>query len=403
MQAIVKSSLWIKLVGAFAVVTLLTLAVSIAAFYAISQGEFARFLAENSTSIDRIIGQTATESLVQPGSANEELAPETIISITVPMQDAIRDTTTAESAQFLANLRRAALGAVGFAAALTLITGTLLFRQITRPLARLQTAALALGAGEMGIRVPVTTGDEVGQVGQAFNHMADRLEAQEKLRRQMVADVAHELRTPLSVIRSNLEAMLDGLITPEPRELNEVHEEVLRLIRLTEDLRLLSLADAGQLRLVKNEVDVADSIETIIHRMTAAAQAQEIKLEADIQGISTIITGDSDKLKQALINLVDNSLRHTPAGGRVILRARQAKNSLTIAVLDNGPGIPPSDQPYIFERFWRGDHSRSRAGGGSGLGLAIVKQIVLLHGGTITVDAPPTGGSRFTITLPLSA
>lgn len=403
MQAIVKSSLWIKLVGAFAVVTLLTLAVSIAAFYAISQGEFARFLAENSTSIDRIIGQTATESLVQPGSANEELAPETIISITVPMQDAIRDTTTAESVQFLANLRRAALGAVGFAAALTLITGTLLFRQITRPLARLQTAALALGAGEMGIRVPVTTGDEVGQVGQAFNHMADRLEVQEKLRRQMVADVAHELRTPLSVIRSNLEAMLDGLITPEPRELNEVHEEVLRLIRLTEDLRLLSLADAGQLRLVKNEVDVADSIETIIHRMTAAAQAQEIKLEADIQGISTIITGDSDKLKQALINLVDNSLRHTPAGGRVILRARQAKNSLTIAVLDNGPGIPPSDQPYIFERFWRGDHSRSRAGGGSGLGLAIVKQIVLLHGGTITVDAPPTGGSRFTITLPLSA
>lgn len=403
MQAIVKSSLWIKLVGAFAVVTLLTLAVSIAAFYAISQGEFARFLAENSTSIDRIIGQTATESLVQPGSANEELAPETIIAITVPMQDAIRDTTTAESAQFLANLRRAALGAVGFAAALTLITGTLLFRQITRPLARLQTAALALGAGEMGIRVPVTTGDEVGQVGQAFNHMADRLEAQEKLRRQMVADVAHELRTPLSVIRSNLEAMLDGLITPEPRELNEVHEEVLRLIRLTEDLRLLSLADAGQLRLEKTQVDVADLIETIIRRMTPAAQAQEIILEGDIQGISTTITGDSDKLKQALINLVDNSLRHTPAGGRVILRARQAKNSLTIAVLDNGPGIPPSDQPYVFERFWRGDHSRSRAAGGSGLGLAIVKQIVHLHGGTITLDTPPTGGSRFTITLPLSA
>lgn len=403
MQVILKSSLWVKLVGTFAIVTLLTLAVSIAAFYVISQGEFARFLADNSNSIERIAGQTTTKSLVQPGSANEEPAPETIIAITVPMQEAIRETTTAESAQFLANLRRAALGAVGFAATLALIMGTLLFRQITRPLARLQTAALALGAGEMGVRVPVTTDDEVGQVGQAFNHMANQLEAQEKLRRQMVADVSHELRTPLSVIRSNLEAMLDGLITPEPGELNEVHEEVLRLIRLTEDLHLLSLADAGQLHLLKARVDVADLIETIIRRMTPAAQAQEIILEGDIQGISMTVTADSDKLKQAIINLVDNSLRHSPSGGRVLLRAHQTKGSLTIAVLDDGPGIPPSDQPYLFERFWRGDHSRSRAGGGSGLGLAIVKQIVLLHGGTVTFDTPPTGGSRFTITLPLNA
>jgi two-component system sensor histidine kinase BaeS len=283
---------------------------------------------------------------------------------------------------------------------MALITGTLLFRQITRPLARLQTSALQLGSGQMNVQVPVTTTDEVGQVSRAFNHMADRIAAQEKLRQQMVADVAHELRTPLSVIRANLEAMLDGLISPEPQEIGEIHAEVLRLIRLTEDLRMLSLADAGQLRLQATQVDIGDLIETILRRMTPTADSQEITLEGDIHGLSMPVAADSDKLEQALINLLDNSLRHVPAGGQVVLHGRQTRDALIITVRDNGPGIPPGDLPHIFERFWRGDRSRSRTGGGSGLGLAIVKQIVDLHAGTIKHDTPAGGGCRFTITLP---
>jgi two-component system sensor histidine kinase BaeS len=264
----------------------------------------------------------------------------------------------------------------------------------------LQTSALQLGSGQMNVRVPVTTSDEVGQVSRAFNHMADRIAAQEILRQQMVADVAHELRTPLSVIRANLEAMLDGLISPEPQEIGEIHAEVLRLIRLTEDLRMLSLADAGQLRLQATQVDIGDLIETILRRMTPAAHSQEITLEGDIHGVSTPITADRDKLEQALINLLDNSLRHVPASGRVVIQAHQTRDTLIITVRDNGPGIPPGDLPHIFERFWRGDHSRSRTGGGSGLGLAIVKQIVDLHAGTIQHDTPVGGGCRFTIILP---
>ncbi len=396
MTTMVKSSLWFKLVGALTGAIFLTLAVSIAAFQAISQGEFTRYLTDHSSAVERVVNQSLTDSSVQPGGSNQGSSPETVIAITVPLQE----TTTAQGAQFLTNIRRAAFGAAGFAAVLALITGTLLFRQITRPLAGLQAASLALGKGELSVRVPVTTQDEVGQVGQAFNQMADQLESLERLRRQMVADVAHELRTPLSIIRSNLEAMIDGLISPERGELDEVYEEVLRLIRLTEDLRLLSLADAGQLRLAKTHVDLAELIESIQRRMAPAAESRAITLLSDVQGISMTMTGDGDKLKQALINLVDNSLRYTPPGGRIILQARQVQNSHSLAVIDEGPGVPPGDRPHVFERFWRGDHSRSRSAGGSGLGLAIVKQIVQLHGGTITVDAPPGGGSRFTISLP---
>lgn len=396
------NSLWFKLVAAFATVTLIILAASAVAFYLISQGEFSRFLDRNFNSVQGIVRQAQEVGVLQPESLSSGSGSEPIIEITVPLEEAIQQSTTSSSSQFFKAIQRTALFLVTLAAALTLLAGTLLSKQIAQPLANLKSAALQLGSGDLAIRVPVTTSDEVGQLGQAFNNMADRLDDQERLRRQIVADVAHELRTPLSVIQGNLEAMLDGLLPAGSGELSEVHGEVLRLIRLTEDLRLLSLADARQLQLDKSPVDMGGVIEAVLRQMTPTANQLGIRLEGDIAGITTPVIGDEDKLKQALVNLVDNSLRYTPSGGKVEILTSQSSDSLEIAVADNGPGIPIQDQPYVFERFWRGDHSRSRKDGGSGLGLAISKEIIHLHGGSISIDSPPTGGIKFTITLPLN-
>jgi signal transduction histidine kinase len=324
-----------------------------------------------------------------------------VVAVTVPLENAIQEATTSESLKFLRDLRWTLLALVSVAAASALLVGTLLFRQITRPLTELQTSALKLGRGDLEVRVPIRTQDEVGQVGQAFNEMADQLENLQRSRRRMIADIAHELRTPLSVIRSNMEAMLDGLIEPEAQELVDVHEEILRLTRLTEDLRLLSLVDAGQVSLSRVPVDAGDLIEATIRQMMPFAEKREVVLEGDIRGVSAVLIGDPDRLKQAVINLVDNGLRFTPVGGHVFVKARQAPGELKIMVIDGGPGIPPADQAYVFERFWRGDTSRSREAGGTGLGLAIVKEIVTLHDGKVELDSPPGGPCTFTISLPI--
>ncbi len=285
---------------------------------------------------------------------------------------------------------------------LAVIVGTVLVRQITRPLTRLRQATQTLAQGDLTVRVPVKSRDEVGRVAESFNLMAADLEQQEQVRRQMVADVAHELRTPLTVMNSNLEAMLDGLLQPTSNELGELHDETQRLIRMIEDLRLLSLFDAGRLQIHKENVDVFDIIDMVISRMTPLAQAQGVKLPAPMRAVPLIINGDVDKLQQAIGNLVDNGLRHTPAGGKVLVTAVQEQKLVHISVTDTGRGIPPKELSHLFDRFWRGDKSRSRHSGGSGLGLSIVQQIVELHGGMITAVSPDGMGATFTISLPLA-
>ncbi|UCE00246.1 MAG: HAMP domain-containing protein [Chloroflexota bacterium] len=394
------SSLWFKLVGVFAAVTLLTLAGSLVIFFVISQGELARFLEQNSTSIQQILHGTQIANQEPIKIVTPEPGTEGIVEITVPLETALQESTARGGNQFLDNIQRALLLVIGFTTLLTIVAGTFLFRQITRPLARLETAALAIGDGQLDVRVPVTTIDEVGLVGKSFNQMADKLKVQEQIKRQMIADIAHELRTPLTVIQSNLEAMIDGLISPEEHELVEVHGEVLRLIRLTDSLRFLSLADAGQLQVKKDKVDIGGLIESVLHHLAPSAQEQGILLEGDYRAGSISVIGDEDKLRQALINLVDNGIRYSPTDGRVVIRAEQTRDTCHIHVTDNGPGIPPQDQPFIFERFWRGDQSRNRSTAGSGLGLAISKEIILLHGGSISVSSPQSGGTKFTISIP---
>jgi signal transduction histidine kinase len=310
---------------------------------------------------------------------------------------------------FLTDLRKRVETAVMVAGIASLILGTIIFYQITRPLSRMRRASQALAAGETNVQVPVRSQDELGKVAEAFNQMAGKIVQQEQLRQQMVADVAHELRTPLTVMKANLEGMLDGLLEPTPAELGELHEEVQRLSRLIDDLRLLSLADTGQLTLTLEEaVDVRQIITRVVALLTPLAEAHEVTLADDVPEQPLIVTADADRIQQALTNLVANGVRHTPKGGRVRVTAVREKKTIHLSVIDSGPGIPADELPYVFNRFWRSDKSRSRHSGGSGLGLAIVKQIADLHQGTVTATSPGLGagspnntGAIFTISLPL--
>jgi signal transduction histidine kinase len=328
---------------------------------------------------------------------NQGDAPQ--ISVTVPQT--IQD----DAGLFLQTMSNTLMGAICISALLALLASTWLFWGITRPLSRLRQATEAVAGGDLSARAPVKRRDEIGRTAEAFNTMAGELERQEGLRKQMVADVAHELRTPLSVMRGNLEAMIDDLIPASPEELDAVHGEVLRLTRLVEDLRLLSLVDAGELSLEIAEVDVAGLVETAVRRLGPAAEVHGIILAGDIGRNTGAIMADEGKIQQVLANLIANALRYTPRGKTVTVSARSVGTDVWLAVTDQGPGIDPADLPDFFERFWKGDRSRTRSGatsGGSGLGLSIVRQIVELHGGRVQASLPEEGGLQVTVILPVA-
>jgi signal transduction histidine kinase len=287
--------------------------------------------------------------------------------------------------------------AAGLAA---LLVGTLLFRWITRPLSDLKEAAATVSRGQFSARVPVTSADELGGLAQSFNQMTAQLENQQHLRKQMVADIAHELRTPLSVMQATLEAMLDGVLLPDEQELHGLHNEARRLARLVDDLRTLSLADEGRLELELENVDVGELVEQVVGQTLSAAEARPIKLQTEIEPSIPPITADGDRLIQVLTNLLGNALRYAPENGHVTVRALKRGDHVRLSVTDDGPGIAPEDIPFVFERFWRGDKSRSRGSGGSGIGLAIVRRLVEMHGGTVGVESQVGQGSTFWIELP---
>lgn len=445
-------SLWFRLMGAFAVVIFLMLfivmnVVGNATAFAFNQyisqrNDYVRtilptfvdsdtldnaeiVIADNQIIIRRPLNGQPTPQAVEPSSSTRPDLPalpelpevvfeprEMIIEPTVeaqvgeevivlPLLDLLApNAPEALGLSFLADVQDAARTAVIAAGLVSLVLGTILFRQITRPMSQMRRASQALAAGEANVRVPVHSQDELGKVAEAFNKMAGKLSLQEQLRRQMVADVAHELRTPLTVMKANLEAMLDGLLAPNEAEIRELHEETQRLSRLIDDLRLLSLADSGQLTLALEEVDVCRLTATVVSRLMPLAEAHGVKLVDDAPEQSLLITADRDRVQQALTNLVANGVRHTLAGGRVRVTAVQEKQTVHLSVIDSGPGIPPADLPYVFDRFWRGDKSRSRHSGGSGLGLAIVKQIAQLHHGQVTALSPNNSGAIFTLSLP---
>jgi signal transduction histidine kinase len=309
---------------------------------------------------------------------------------------------------FLARVNRALiLGAAG-AGAGALILGALLTSTLTRPLRELTTAARGIARGRLEQRVAVRSRDELGELANTFNQMSADLARAQDARRQMTADIAHDLRTPLSVILGHAEALRDGVIPPTPENLNLIHAEALRLSRLVEDLRTLSLAEAGELTLARRPTAPRALVEHAVAAHAVRAQSQQITLRAEIEPSLPDVSVDPDRTAQVLGNLLDNALRHTPPGGRVACSVRRDATRPTahviFAVCDTGPGISPDDLPRIFDRFYRADKARARtAEGGSGLGLAIARSIVEGHGGTIRAESQPGQGAKFVIELPISA
>ncbi|MCP4518840.1 MAG: HAMP domain-containing protein, partial [Delftia sp.] len=264
-------------------------------------------------------------------------------------------------------------------------------------------AARRVAAGDLAQRVPVTSQDELGEMAVAFNTMAAQLEQQHALRRRAMADVAHELRTPLSVLQIDLESIQDGLTAPTPGAVARLLEEVALLNRLVEDLRMLSLAEAGELQMAAQQVDVRELVQATTQRVHTAAREKGVSLRAQLpEGLSPIV-GDRQRLAQVLFNLLSNALRHTPPGGQITVSAQQGGGGdVRVSVQDSGEGIPSAELPHVFERFYRADCARSRYTGGSGLGLSIARSLVEAHGGRIWADSIEGQGSTFTLTLPLT-
>ena len=266
-------------------------------------------------------------------------------------------------------------------------------------------AADAVAGGDLSVRVPAQGRGEFNQLMTSFNRMVEELELSDQRRRNLTADVAHELRTPLQVIQGNLEGILDDVYAPTPEHIAATLDETRQLARLVEDLRVLSQAEAGQLPMTWEAVNVAELVADAQTSFAGQAEAREIALQVAIEGTADDLTISADygRLDQILNNLLANALRHTPAGGTVTVRATPDDGGVQLLVADTGEGIPPADLPYVFDRFWRGDRARTHgAGAGSGLGLAIARQLVQAHGGEITVSSEMGKGTEFAITLPVS-
>jgi signal transduction histidine kinase len=302
---------------------------------------------------------------------------------------------------FLSGVRRSLLlGALIAGAAAVLIT-LFLSGRIVRPVEQLTEAAQRMEKGDLSVRVAVESDDEIGQLAHAFNAMAGGLEQQEQLRRDMVGDVAHELRTPLTVLRGYLEAARDGLLVPDAAYVDNLYEETLLLSRLVADLQDLAQAEAGQLDLARRPAALAGIVEQAMAGLRPQADARGITLRADLPADLPQVEVDPERIGQVLRNLLSNAMAHTPQGGQIAVSARAGDGAVSVAVSDTGEGIPAEHLPYVFDRFYRADKSRARETGGAGLGLAIVKQLVLAHGGTVSVTSQPGQGSTFTFTLPI--
>lgn len=273
-------------------------------------------------------------------------------------------------------------------------------RRILRPVEALTLAARRMEAGDLDQRVEVQGRDEIGDLARAFNAMAERRATAERLRRDLVSDVAHELRSPLTNLRCQIEALQDGLVRPSTESLGSLAEEAALLETLIDDLQDLALAEAGQLDLERAPLDLATEVERAVRAVRSRMEEARLRVEVDLPPDLPPVDADARRLAQILRNLLGNALTHTPPGGTVRVRGWRVGGEVEVTVEDTGPGIPREHLPFLFERFYRTDASRTRATGGAGLGLAIVKQWTAAHGGRVWVQSEEGRGSMFGFSLP---
>jgi signal transduction histidine kinase len=286
--------------------------------------------------------------------------------------------------------------------AIGLGVGVWLSRSLTTPLSELETAAHALEAQDFSHRVSVRGSQELVAVANAFNRMAEQLEKAERLRRNLLADVAHELRGPLHLLQGNLQAILDGVYPLSQDEIVDLFDQTHHLTTLINDLHELAQAEARQLPLSRGPVDIGELVQEAIAAFEPSAAAEEVSFQTQLQSHLPALQVDAARVRQVLFNLLSNALRHTPAGGEIWVAVARQDRWVHVSVQDTGEGIPAADLDHVFDRFYRADSARSRERGGTGLGLAIVKAIVELHGGQATASSPGPGeGSTFTISLPI--
>jgi signal transduction histidine kinase len=302
-------------------------------------------------------------------------------------------------------MNRAILSSVFLAGALALVFGSLIVWRVVRPLKSHTMAASAVAAGDLSQRVSVSSGDEISDLADAFNRMAVQLDRAETLRQQLTADIAHELRTPITVIQGNVEALQDGIFPLTQEALEPILDKTLLLRRLVEDLRQLALAESGQLSLIPEPLDLGHLAGQAIDAFHPPAEARGVELSLAPADSIPLVRADRQRVQQVLDNLLSNALRYTPDGGRITVGLARENESIRVTVTDTGPGIPVEVLPNVFERFYRADQSRERLsdGGGSGLGLAVARSIIEAHGGRIDVKSLPGEGATFWFSLPVDA
>ena len=327
----------------------------------------------------------------------------TVGSVLVTSREVHEETPEPSVSLLTTALNRSLLwtGLAAGAAGILLIS--LLSRRMLAPVRELSSAARLLGRGDTSQRVSAKGRDEVAELGRAFNSMASDLERAEEQRKILMADIAHELRTPLSNVQGYLEAIKDGLLQPDSRTVDTVHGQVMHLSRLVEDLRLLALAEAGDLPLHRQPGSLVDVLQRSMDAVKPRADAKGVELSLEAHGELPHVEMDSMRIAQVVGNLLENAINYTPDGGAVTVTASlSGARTARVSVSDTGTGIPADDLDNIFERFYRVDPSRTRATGAAGLGLTIAKGLVEAHGGAIYAESTLGQGSRFTFDLPLS-
>jgi signal transduction histidine kinase len=287
---------------------------------------------------------------------------------------------------------------VAFAASVAM--AWFLSHRILSPVQLLRHAVQKLGAGDLSQRVNLTDQGEIGELASAFNAMANGLERADQVQRQMIGDIAHELRTPLSNIRGYIEAVRDRVIEPDEETIATLDGEAVLLSRLVDDLQELSMVEAGQMALEFQPEDIVELVAHSMDAMSTSAAARGVHMERTMDADLPLVTADYHRISQVMRNLLDNALTHTSEGGSITVGALRSGDFVEVSVSDTGEGIEAEDLPHIFDRFYRADRSRTRATGGRGLGLTISKGLVEAHGGSLTVESTPGKGSRFCFALP---